>query len=140
MEASGKTDKYSVTGTVWLVNAGMIVVSLGKERPDSSADGERRWLEKNLRDVTSASDIKSWGIMMDFKQIKAEQANTVGAKELFTWLGRESKIGSIAVVKAGKGYQLIIRATVFAQNNETGKVKFFDNPEMAEEWLKLKKR
>jgi hypothetical protein len=140
MEASGKTDKYSVTGTVWQASAGVIIISLGKERPVSGADGERRWLENNLRDATSASDIKSWGIVVDFKQIKTEQADMVATKSLFTWLSREPKIAAIAVIKAGKGYQLIIRATVFAQTKETGKVKFFDNPEMAEEWLKLKKR
>lgn len=137
MTETKSSDKYSGTGAQIESSDGVIMFTLGGERTLESAAKERRWLDDRVQDLEKAQPDRIWGMAIDFKNIKAEQAETVGIKTLATRLMQDKQIGAIAVIKANKGYQLIMRAIVFTLTSETGKMKFFEATETALEWLKV---
>lgn len=129
---------FAGTGAQLESHEGIIVFTLGGERTIDNAAKERRWFDDNVQELEKKQSDQVWGLAIDFKNVKVEQSETVGIKTLATRLLQDKQIGAIAIVKANKGYQLIIRSIVFALTSETGKVKFFEAMDMALEWLKVK--
>ncbi|MFA6197835.1 MAG: hypothetical protein WC734_01610 [Patescibacteria group bacterium] len=129
---------FAGTGAQLESHDGIIVFTLGGERTIDNAAKERRWFDDGVQDLENKLPSQIWGLAIDFRNVKAEQSDTVGIKTLATRLLQDKQIGAIAIVKANKGYQLIIRSIVFALTSETGKLKFFEATDMALEWLKIK--
>ena len=133
------SEKFRGTGAELESQDGVIIFTLGGDRTVDMAAKERRWFDDKVQDLEKAHPDQIWGLAIDFKNVKTEQSETVGIKTLAARLLQDKQIGAIAVIKANKGYQLIVRAILFTLTTETGKLKFFEATDMALEWLRVKR-
>lgn len=132
------TDTYAMTGAEMNVEDGIMTVVLGAKRTPESGIAESKWLYDHLTKLKTENPGQRYGVLIDFKNIKVEDKDTVATKTMGTRLVQEAAVSLLAVVQAAKSYQIIIRSIVFALSKETGKMKFFDSKELALEWLKTK--
>lgn len=126
---------YALTGATLDVDGSIVTVTLGAKRTPETGIAESKWLYDHLTRLKTETPGKRYGVLLDFKNIKVEDKDTVATKTMGTRLVQEQAVASLAVVQAPKSYQIIIRSIVFALSKETGKMKFFDTKEMALEWL-----
>ncbi|MFA5106979.1 MAG: hypothetical protein WC497_01475 [Patescibacteria group bacterium] len=138
---TGTDARYPETGTTWKVVDEIIEIRLGADSASHEASvGEMLWLEEQLKIFQTQFPNKRWGIAIDFSRLPVQQTSAARFRSMMSWLLKEASVAALAVIQAAHSYKVVIQTILFASPSATGKLKFFDQQEIANEWLKIKSR
>ncbi|MDD5566832.1 MAG: hypothetical protein PHH01_01425 [Patescibacteria group bacterium] len=125
--------------TMRLEGQNIIELKLGPERNSrDSALAELLWFRGELSKLNEQFPNAFWSALVDMNKVSVSQKEALALNELFPDLLKSDRILRTAVLKAGHTFQVAIRKLLLATTKETGKLKFFEQSEMAREWLYLK--
>ncbi|MDD5342075.1 MAG: hypothetical protein PHI73_01960 [Patescibacteria group bacterium] len=125
--------------TMRLEAQNIIELKLGPDRnSQDSALAELLWFRGELAKLKEQFPNAFWSALVDMSKVAVSQKEALALNELFSDLLKSDRILRTAVLKAGHTFQVAIRKLLLATTKETGKLKFFEQSEMAREWLYLK--
>ncbi len=128
------------TQTSWKIEPpGIIDLKLGSERSGrDSAAAELIWFQERLAELSQSMPNQSWSVLIDMSKVPVSQNQAIALQELFTDILKNDKIKSAAVIQSARTFQVAIRK-ILIKMKVIGKLKFFEQKDLAKEWLYLKK-